>query len=158
MRRVERMLMWNDDPLPWRAYMMGRAAAFRDDAMMRAAKLTDPAGRAIWVKVARDYHHDYLRAARRLNGIVRPGDNNMPIFKYSNRRLYSTEQSAYVTIREIKSQLLKGQQVTMKPPKHSNGEKPQDVTREVILQLLTTQVQDGASIPTREQLLALVLR
>jgi PHB/PHA accumulation regulator DNA-binding domain len=154
-RRIERLM----EGAVWRAYMMGRASAFRDDAVMRAGKLTDPASRAIWLKVARDYHHDYLRGARRLAGaahLIEQGrQHHMPIVKYSNRRLYSTEKRRYVGVREIQDELLKGQRVTLKGPKY-NGDKPQDVTREVILQLLTTQVQEGASVPTREQLLALV--
>ena len=58
--------------------------------------------------------------------------------KYPNRRLYDTENSCYVTIDNIRESILKGESISV--TENSTGN---DVTRSVLLQILTEQEEAG---------------
>jgi len=73
------------------------------------------------------------------------------IRKYANRRLYDTETSSYITLEDLKDLIISGEDIQVLEAK-SNA----DRTREVLLQLITEQEQQGSPILNETILTALI--
>ena len=58
--------------------------------------------------------------------------------KYPNRRLYDIEQSKYVTVEDIRQLILAGETITV-----VDSRSDKDLTRTVLLQILTEQEGEG---------------
>ena len=63
------------------------------------------------------------------------------IKKYANRRLYDTHESRYITLEELKNLIVSGQAVQVVDAKSKN-----DISREVLLQLVAEQESVGTPI------------
>ena len=74
------------------------------------------------------------------------------IKKYPNRRLYDTEISSYITIEDVRQLILDGESFEVRDAK--TGE---DLTRTVLLQIISEQEQDGEPILST-QLLSQIIR
>ena len=74
------------------------------------------------------------------------------IKKYPNRRLYDTEISSYITIEDVRQLIVDGESFEVRDAK--TGE---DLTRTVLLQIITEQEQDGEPILST-QLLSHIIR
>ena len=74
------------------------------------------------------------------------------IKKYPNRRLYDTEISSYITIEDVRQLIVDGEDFEVRDAK--SGE---DLTRQVLLQIITEQEQDGQPILSTE-LLSQIIR
>ena len=74
------------------------------------------------------------------------------IKKYPNRRLYDTEISSYITIEDVRQLILDGESFEVRDAK--SGE---DLTRSVLLQIISEQEQDGEPILST-QLLSQIIR
>ncbi|NLA69330.1 MAG: polyhydroxyalkanoate synthesis repressor PhaR [Gammaproteobacteria bacterium] len=74
------------------------------------------------------------------------------IKKYPNRRLYDTEISSYITIEDVRQLILDGEDFEVRDAK--SGE---DLTRQVLLQIIAEQEQDGEPILSTE-LLSQIIR
>src|SRR5690606_25530502 len=74
------------------------------------------------------------------------------IKKYPNRRLYDTEISSYITIEDVRQLIVDGEDVEVRDAK--SGE---DLTRQVLLQIISEQEQDGEPILSTE-LLSQIIR
>ena len=74
------------------------------------------------------------------------------IKKYPNRRLYDTEISSYITIEDVRQLILDGESFEVRDTK--SGE---DLTRSVLLQIISEQEQDGEPILST-QLLRQIIR
>lgn len=74
------------------------------------------------------------------------------IKKYPNRRLYDTEISSYITIEDVRQLIIDGESFEVRDAK--TGE---DLTRTVLLQIITEQEQDGEPILST-QLLSHIIR
>jgi polyhydroxyalkanoate synthesis repressor PhaR len=74
------------------------------------------------------------------------------IKKYPNRRLYDTRVSSYITLEEVHQLVLSGENFEVRDAK--TGE---DLTRSVLLQIITEHEQHGQPIFTT-QLLAQIIR
>ena len=74
------------------------------------------------------------------------------IKKYPNRRLYDTEISSYITIEDVRQLILDGEDFEVRDAK--SGE---DLTRSVLLQIISEQEQDGEPILST-QLLSQIIR
>ena len=74
------------------------------------------------------------------------------IKKYPNRRLYDTEISSYITIEDVRQLIVDGEEFEVRDAK--SGE---DLTRQVLLQIIAEQEQDGQPILSTE-LLSQIIR
>ena len=73
------------------------------------------------------------------------------IKKYPNRRLYDTESSAYVTLAQVRELVMKRTPFTVRDAK--TGE---DLTRQVLLQIITEHEQDGQPMLSTQLLSQLI--
>lgn len=69
------------------------------------------------------------------------------IKKYPNRRLYDTEESKYITLEDVKELVLDGQEFIIKDVKSE-----EDLTRSVLLQIITEQEHEGEPMFTTDSL------
>ena len=69
------------------------------------------------------------------------------IKKYPNRRLYDTEESRYVTLTDIKK--LVTERIHFSVTDKKTGE---DITRSILLQIITEQEEEGEPLFTVEAL------
>ncbi|MFT4196420.1 MAG: polyhydroxyalkanoate synthesis repressor PhaR [Pseudoxanthomonas sp.] len=74
------------------------------------------------------------------------------IKKYPNRRLYDTEISSYITIEDVRQLIVDGEEFEVRDAK--TGE---DLTRLVLLQIISEQEQDGEPVLST-QLLSQIIR
>jgi polyhydroxyalkanoate synthesis repressor PhaR len=74
------------------------------------------------------------------------------IKKYPNRRLYDTEISSYITIEDVRQLIVEGEEFEVRDAK--SGE---DLTRLVLLQIISDQEQDGEPVLST-QLLSQIIR
>ncbi|MEO6103393.1 MAG: polyhydroxyalkanoate synthesis repressor PhaR [Pseudoxanthomonas sp.] len=74
------------------------------------------------------------------------------IKKYPNRRLYDTEISSYITIEDVRQLIVDGEEFEVRDAKTGT-----DLTRTVLLQIITEQEQDGEPILST-QLLSHIIR
>ena len=74
------------------------------------------------------------------------------IKKYPNRRLYDTEISSYITVEDVRQLIVDGEDFEVRDAK--SGE---DLTRQVLLQIIAEQEQDGQPILSTE-LLSQIIR
>ena len=74
------------------------------------------------------------------------------IKKYPNRRLYDTEISSYITIEDVRQLIVDGESFEVRDAKTGD-----DLTRTVLLQIITEQEQDGEPILST-QLLSHIIR
>jgi len=63
------------------------------------------------------------------------------IKKYANRRLYDTHESRYITLEELKNLIVSGQDIQIVDAKTNK-----DISREVLLQLVSEQESAGTPI------------
>lgn len=78
--------------------------------------------------------------------------NKRRIKKYANRRLYDTEDSRYVTLEDIRKLIVKGIDIEV-----IDDVKNQDITRTLMLQIMSEQEFSGKPILS-EELLAQLIR
>ena len=69
------------------------------------------------------------------------------IKKYPNRRLYDTEESKYITLEDIKKLVINNKEFIVKDVKSE-----EDLTRTILLQIITEQEDDGEPLFTTEAL------
>ncbi len=69
------------------------------------------------------------------------------IKKYPNRRLYDTEESKYITLENIKQLVLNNKEFIVKDVKSE-----EDLTRTILLQIITEQEDDGEPLFTTQAL------
>ncbi len=69
------------------------------------------------------------------------------IKKYPNRRLYDTEESKYITLEDIKKLVLSNKEFIVKDVKSE-----EDLTRTILLQIITEQEDDGEPLFTTQAL------
>ncbi len=69
------------------------------------------------------------------------------IKKYSNRRLYDTERSVYVTLSDIKELVIEGVDLTVLEDPGGN-----DITRQILLQVITAQENGDHPMLTKDLL------
>ena len=74
------------------------------------------------------------------------------IKKYPNRRLYDTEISSYITIEDVRQLIVDGEEFEVRDAK--SGE---DLTRQVLLQIIAEHEQDGEPMLST-QLLSQIIR
>ena len=74
------------------------------------------------------------------------------IKKYPNRRLYDTEISSYITIEDVRQLIVDGENFEVRDAKSGD-----DLTRTVLLQIISEQEQDGEPILST-QLLSHIIR
>ncbi|MCF7220861.1 polyhydroxyalkanoate synthesis repressor PhaR [Marilutibacter chinensis] len=74
------------------------------------------------------------------------------IKKYPNRRLYDTEISSYITIEDVRQLIVDGESFEVRDAR--SGE---DLTRQVLLQIIAEQEQDGEPVLST-QLLSQIIR
>lgn len=74
------------------------------------------------------------------------------IKKYPNRRLYDTEISSYITIEDVRQLIVDGETFEVRDAKTGD-----DLTRTVLLQIISEQEQDGEPILST-QLLSHIIR
>ena len=74
------------------------------------------------------------------------------IKKYPNRRLYDTEISSYITIEDVRQLIVDGEDFEVRDAKSGD-----DLTRAVLLQIISEQEQDGEPILST-QLLSHIIR
>lgn len=73
------------------------------------------------------------------------------IKKYANRRLYDTEESRYVTLEDIRQLIVKGVEVEV-----IDESKSEDITRSLLLQIMSEQEFSGKPILSEELLTQLI--
>ncbi|WP_374248566.1 polyhydroxyalkanoate synthesis repressor PhaR [Thermomonas sp.] len=73
------------------------------------------------------------------------------IKKYPNRRLYDTEISSYITIEDVRQLIVDGEAFEVRDAK--TGE---DLTRQVLLQIITEHEQDGQPMLSTQMLSQLI--
>ena len=73
------------------------------------------------------------------------------IKKYPNRRLYDTEISSYITIEDVRQLIVDGESFEVRDAK--TGE---DLTRQVLLQIITEHEQDGQPMLSTQLLSQLI--
>jgi len=86
---------------------------------------------------------------------LQPGGSSMAvrvIKKYPNRRLYDTEISSYITIEDVRQLIVDGEDFEVRDAKSGD-----DLTRQVLLQIIAEQEQDGAPVLST-QLLSQIIR
>jgi polyhydroxyalkanoate synthesis repressor PhaR len=74
------------------------------------------------------------------------------IKKYPNRRLYDTEISSYITIEDVRQLIVDGEDFEVRDAKSGD-----DLTRQVLLQIITEHEQDGQPMLST-QLLSQIIR
>lgn len=74
------------------------------------------------------------------------------IKKYPNRRLYDTEISSYITIEDVRQLILDNEEFEVRDAKSGD-----DLTRAVLLQIISEQEQDGEPILST-QVLSQIIR
>jgi len=74
------------------------------------------------------------------------------IKKYPNRRLYDTEISSYITIEDVRQLIVDGEEFEVRDAKSGD-----DLTRLVLLQIISEQEQDGEPVLST-QLLSQIIR
>ena len=74
------------------------------------------------------------------------------IKKYPNRRLYDTEISSYITIEDVRQLIVDGEEFEVRDAKAGT-----DLTRQVLLQIISEHEQDGTPILST-QLLSQIIR
>lgn len=74
------------------------------------------------------------------------------IKKYPNRRLYDTEISSYITIEDVRQLIVDGEDFEVRDAKSGD-----DLTRQVLLQIITEHEQDGSPVLST-QLLSQIIR
>ena len=74
------------------------------------------------------------------------------IKKYPNRRLYDTEISSYITIEDVRQLIVDGESFEVRDAKTGD-----DLTRQVLLQIITEHEQDGQPMLST-QLLSQMIR
>ena len=74
------------------------------------------------------------------------------IKKYPNRRLYDTEISSYITIEDVRQLIVDGEDFEVRDAKSGD-----DLTRTVLLQIISEQEQDGEPVLST-QLLSQIIR
>ena len=91
-----------------------------------------------------------------LQSIMRQGTRSMGqtrvIKKYPNRRLYDTEISSYITIEDVRQLIVDGEEFEVRDAR--SGE---DLTRQVLLQIIAEHEQDGEPMLST-QLLSQIIR
>jgi polyhydroxyalkanoate synthesis repressor PhaR len=85
---------------------------------------------------------------KKLNSVTLPATSRASRFKsgkrmkhykkYPNRRLYDTEKSCYVTVEEIRKEVVDGQSITV-----IDSKTDKDLTRGVLLQIISEQEGEG---------------
>ncbi|GAB3334013.1 polyhydroxyalkanoate synthesis repressor PhaR [Lysobacter aestuarii] len=74
------------------------------------------------------------------------------IKKYPNRRLYDTEISSYITIEDVRQLIVDGESFEVRDARSGD-----DLTRQVLLQIIAEQEQDGEPVLST-QLLSQIIR
>src|SRR5436190_10552100 len=74
------------------------------------------------------------------------------IKKYPNRRLYDTERSSYVTLEDLKKLLVKGVDI-----KVVDAETDEDITRNILIQIITEH-ESGKKATFTTEMLAQIIR
>ena len=74
------------------------------------------------------------------------------IKKYPNRRLYDTEISSYITIEDVRQLIVEGEEFEVRDAKTGD-----DLTRQVLLQIIAEHEQDGEPMLST-QLLSQIIR
>lgn len=69
------------------------------------------------------------------------------IKKYPNRRLYDTENSAYITVSDVRDMVLKGVEFEV-----VTANTNEDITRSILLQIIMDQESDGEHLFTSDML------
>lgn len=77
---------------------------------------------------------------------------NRVIKKYPNRRLYDTEISSYITIEDVRQLIVDGEEFEVRDAKTGD-----DLTRQVLLQIIAEHEQDGQPMLST-QLLSQIIR
>jgi polyhydroxyalkanoate synthesis repressor PhaR len=73
--------------------------------------------------------------------------------KYTNRRLYDTSRSCYVTLEDVKQLVLNGETFQVQDSKTG-----QDLTRNILLQIISEQEADGGGTLLTNQVLQQLIR
>lgn len=73
------------------------------------------------------------------------------IKKYPNRRLYDTEISSYITIEDVRQLIVDGESFEVRDAKTGD-----DLTRQVLLQIITEHEQDGQPMLSTQMLSQLI--
>jgi len=73
--------------------------------------------------------------------------------KYSNRRLYDTSRSCYITLEDVKDLVLSGEAFQVQDSKTG-----QDLTRNILLQIISEQEADGHTTLLTNQVLQQLIR
>lgn len=73
--------------------------------------------------------------------------------KYSNRRLYDTSRSCYITLEDVKDLVLSGEVFQVQDSKTG-----QDLTRNILLQIISEQEADGHTTLLTNQVLQQLIR
>ena len=73
--------------------------------------------------------------------------------KYTNRRLYDTSRSCYVTLEDVKQLVLNGETFQVQDSKTG-----QDLTRNILLQIIAEQEADGGGTLLTNQVLQQLIR
>lgn len=73
--------------------------------------------------------------------------------KYTNRRLYDTSKSCYVTLEDVKQLVLSGEQFQVQDSKTGA-----DLTRNILLQIISEQEADGHGTLLTNQVLQQLIR
>ncbi|WP_132289769.1 polyhydroxyalkanoate synthesis repressor PhaR [Marinobacterium mangrovicola] len=73
--------------------------------------------------------------------------------KYTNRRLYDTSRSCYVTLEDVKQLVLNGEQFQVQDSKTGN-----DLTRNILLQIISEQEAEGHGTLLTNQVLQQLIR
>ncbi|CAA9325232.1 MAG: polyhydroxyalkanoate synthesis repressor PhaR [uncultured Lysobacter sp.] len=78
--------------------------------------------------------------------------SNRVIKKYPNRRLYDTEISSYITIEDVRQLIVDGEDFEVRDARSGD-----DLTRQVLLQIISEHEQDGEPVLST-QLLSQIIR
>ncbi|MBV0931928.1 polyhydroxyalkanoate synthesis repressor PhaR [Marinobacterium sp. A346] len=73
--------------------------------------------------------------------------------KYTNRRLYDTSRSCYVTLEDVKQLVLNGEKFQVQDSKTGN-----DLTRNILLQIISEQEAEGHGTLLTNQVLQQLIR
>ncbi len=73
--------------------------------------------------------------------------------KYTNRRLYDTSRSCYVTLEDVKQLVMNGETFQVQDSKTG-----QDLTRNILLQIISEQEADGGGTLLTNQVLQQLIR
>lgn len=73
--------------------------------------------------------------------------------KYTNRRLYDTSRSCYVTLEDVKQLVMSGEAFQVQDSKTG-----QDLTRNILLQIISEQEADGGGTLLTNQVLQQLIR